>query len=392
MRIYAATTALLYSKNRYGAIRFSRLPRGGFLLDRLESVKQRVKTEIETGALSEAAGLAILEGELAVYWRTHGRPQPKETPTSKTSPIPKINEQLGGTAKIWPFMGFAAIRGNHGGAWRAWVLAKALDTRGSGQLKRAALVAYLRFLGLDPRSVRRWIREAIQLGLFTEKYEVLSMVGLVKAAQLLGVSEIGNPVIISAKALTRKGWRGHVWAAYLAMNPYPISQATKELITGVNPRTQRNWQQDPNLGSARSNWVKRTEHIDYLPDLVIYHGRACFVTRKGEMIQRLPDSRNVPMFVAMPAPKGRTSKAQERLELASYNPECAEGGKDFRPIPDCTRGSGLVARLFYEKQEGIKEGARNIRRSEAWDWEKPKELFQFRKYGRESNLWTMIPV
>lgn len=344
--------------------------------DRLQEVKQRVKTLVETGALSEAAALDILEGETAVYWRTHGRLQPKETPTPNTSIIPRINEQLGGTLTVYSGIAFAAYKVQNGsGAWRAWAIARSLDKPGSGKVKRAELVSYLRWLGEPTRSVQRWLESAINLGLLQENNKGdLHMVNPARAAMCFGAESIGKPATISAKALVCKGWKAHVWAAYLVTLSNPISQARKEQLTGVSERTQRNWQKG--IGWAEKNYVDHGVKPSHVTGLREERGLACFVGRGGHLIQRLPDTRRVPMFQAMPGRRGRLRKMQKLLNQSSS----LEG-----------RGADSEAlKLFCTTSKGVEQAKRQAVRADLPPWEAPREVFLLNKTGKLANWWKAV--
>ncbi|MDX8400539.1 MAG: hypothetical protein R8K20_09885, partial [Gallionellaceae bacterium] len=54
-----------------------------------------------------------------------------------------------------------------GGAWRLYVLAKALDRQGLGKIPRAELRAFALDLGLNPRTYQRWIDQAERRGVLS---------------------------------------------------------------------------------------------------------------------------------------------------------------------------------------------------------------------------------
>lgn len=220
--------------------------------------------------------------------------------------------------KTWPVLGCRAISAKRGGAWRIWVWAKAIDTAGSGKVARKDLLAYTRFLGVHERNRRRWLADALAIGLLREhrKTKNYYLVSLARAARILGASTVGKPVTISASALARTGWRSLVFLAYEAtLRERPVSQRVKHQITGISPRNQR-YLRVGRPGKSIHNYCDRGKASNaFAEGAREVLGLAFFVTKGGRLIQRLPDSRRIPAELATPANRGRTRKAQKQLNF-----------------------------------------------------------------------------
>lgn len=151
----------------------------------------------------------------------------------------KKNHDPNGYIKIWAMVGLAAIKGKTSGAWRAWQICKHLDQEGSGRVLRLELWTYFDYLGVGDRKRRRWVNQAVKLGLlmFDARGGHYYMVSLAQAAVILNCRHVGRPAAIRLDAFVKTGWRENVWSAYLATtNNRPISQAKKAKLTGVKEK------------------------------------------------------------------------------------------------------------------------------------------------------------
>jgi hypothetical protein len=277
--------------------------------------------------------------------------------------------------KIWPVLGLSAIRHRHPGAWRAWEIARHIDQNGSGKVNRFILTDCLKNLGVNSKTRRRWLDDALAVGLLLSgKGNMLSPVGAARAAELLYVTHIGEPARINSKVLVKACWRSHVFEAFCATLTGPMSQRTKMKLTRITPRTQRNYLKK-GLGRSLQNYAKRPENADHLHGLREVRGLAVFINYKGELIQRGPDFRIVPPTVALPAPKGRARKIQKQLNALCFQ---ARGN-----VQDCFK-------LFYEEEKDARAAVRTIGRSESDD--RPREVFHHIKSGDDWNLWRIVNV
>jgi hypothetical protein len=237
-----------------------------------------------------------------------------QAPESKQSHSQVLAVNL--DVKIWPVVGLAAALSAHGGAWRLWVLARALDEPGAGRVSAQALAEFTKQLHVGARNYQRWRADALRLGLLRYAGTDFYYCSLGVAAVLLGAERVGQPAMVSADKLVRSGWRAVVWSAYLVtLGERPISQAIKCQLTGIDERTQRNYQA-AQPGSARPNYALTTMRSDALTGAREHLGGVYFQTSSGRIIQRLPDARIVPIFIAQAAAhRGRSKKAQRTVNL-----------------------------------------------------------------------------
>ena len=137
---------------------------------------------------------------------------------------------------------------------------RSLDKQGSGNVGRTGLLAHLKSLGLGERKRRRWLADALDLGLMTEIRRwtgvvVYKLAGLAKAAVLVDCTHLGEAAGLTSADLIKTGWHGPVWACYNAtLHEQPVSQKVKAAMTGVDERTQRNYQRSA-PGEARRNFA-----------------------------------------------------------------------------------------------------------------------------------------
>jgi hypothetical protein len=325
--------------------------------------------------------------------------------------------------KVWAMVGLSAIKGNHGGAWRAWSLARALDDRGSGWVEKRHLWDFFAFLGLKVRQRQRWIKDAREIGLLIvpkepkkrgrdykepKKISRYYLAGLARGAAALGAETIGKPAEIKAIHLVREGvkkkngvspeagWRSYVWAAYLStlqtrkdyylvkvggekkfvtkkIKFRLVSQNTRKDETGISPRVQRYWERYLALKKKRNFAVwnipndRKTGFLEF--------GGKYFQDSYGRILQRLPNQIIVPETVALRAPRGSSRKAQGLLCKFS----------------SLSRWENNVEnqRLFFETVDDAGEALFRYRRAD-FTPEQIGETFVLASSRWEVNLWHPV--
>lgn len=228
-------------------------------------------------------------------------------------------------------------------------------------------------LGIDTRSRRRWLEQAVEIGLIHEHKEYYYITGLARAALILGCNYLGNAATVEVEALVRKGWRAYLWSAYLVtLNNRLVSQEKKAELTGVRTRTQRNYQASV-PGTARQNYVDRGQAIagksKYMNEECGIH---TFENRR-RVVQRLPDIRTVPLDVSKQAKRGRSRKAQKKVNSSLLN----ERGS--RPI-----------KLFCETRHSLKRALKAVEKMYVAD--RPDEIFEHVRAGPRANSWRVVCV
>lgn len=322
---------------------------------------------------------------------TPPQPEPTQQPSPAQQPDPYPDR-----VKVWSLVGFAAINNKLGGAWRLWMLARALDQSGSGVVAESDLRDYCKHLGVSERLQRYWLAAAIRSGILAERVykrsgdRVFILASLGRGAAAIGAQYIGRPAEVSSRALVKSGWKRHLWAAYLAtLNGRPVSQQKKFELTGIEPRVQRLWQRPDKRGDNLSYPVYRYSDSEIEPDPVKVEAMSELTGRHyliadGETRQRLPDGRIVHPEASRSLLRGRSRKAQKLLnDLSSL----------------LGRGAAEVVRLFAEAEQQhdrFEQVKRLLRRARSMDHDKrPDHVFVLsQRSGRLSNYHaaTVIPL
>lgn len=218
-------------------------------------------------------------------------------------------------------MGIQAARraSRMGGAWRLYVMGKALDVIGLGMVRRDDLRAYALSLGLSPRTWQRWITEARNNDLVRDIQKNdgdwwLLLPSPARAALAMGLHEIGNrKTSMGAAELIGAGWKARVWGSYEAMyNGQPVTREHMQKAANVSASTQRYRDNQSGVKRVRS-YAKTTITKDNLPGLREYgKHKGLFVTRDGFVSWRLPNSYIVDF--ANRGNRGRARKANAALK------------------------------------------------------------------------------
>ena len=256
------------------------------------------------------------------------RPTPPEIKPTEPTQAPQQAQadqatEYPETVTFFALMGVHAARrySRIGGGWRLYTLAKALDGHNReavGSIQSDDLRAFAQYLGVIPRTYRRWYRQAVEVGLFdpvqTKRGSwrlILPSAG--KAAHYIGADDIGRKVEMSAADLLGKGWKANVWAAFEASRGQQISRDRLEQMTGVPTSTQR--YRDNQAGVTRTaNYaiLDKKYTANCLPGLQEFsHHKGLFVANNGRIYTRKPDTRT--SDIATDAGKGRGRKAQAEL-------------------------------------------------------------------------------
>jgi hypothetical protein len=231
-------------------------------------------------------------------------------------------------------MGVKVLKEN-GGAWRIWVLARALDRKGQGAIAEAELRAYLSHLDVPARTGRHWRKAAVDAGFLRpvtrrSGQRVLVISSAQKLALALGCERLNRAALVPARGLASSGkrtatspnWRAVVWAAYEAHHMGKlVSRATLEKLSNVSRRSQARYDRDAQV-ERQKNFALSHFSPDYL-DMVREYRSSAFVyhfrKKQGASVVawRLPDLRYAPLFICQYAPKGRMRKINRHLKMAS---------------------------------------------------------------------------
>lgn len=210
--------------------------------------------------------------------------------------------------------------------YRIWFIAKDFCGGRANTVPVKAFRAYLRALGVSRASYNRWIKNALNTGLFKlieskRKVSYYELASWQRGAYLAGCERLSKPVIVNRDDFLGRKWKSYVWGAYLSMfGDKPIARETIEKITTVPERTQRY--------RERSGRVKQVENVAIHgnvldnPDLVerLYNGYefGYYIDDEHNLCQRLPNSKVAPDGVKS-AKLGRTKKVNKALSSLLLN-------------------------------------------------------------------------
>ena len=218
---------------------------------------------------------------------------------------------------MYPDILLHAARGKNGGAVRLWFLAKHFNPGGCGVIPNKAFRHYvINDLKMKRGTYDVWLARALHIKLLERQGENLKLAGIARAAVILGVEYIEQPVDMPLDKLIKKGWLSWVWGAWLLCNGFtrPISRAALRDLSGVPERNQRDYENRAGVIN-HANYAKHkganTKETFY--HLKIEKGRPVF-DHEGQTLERLPNSREIKNKHIQTAPKGRTRRVNSQLQ------------------------------------------------------------------------------
>ncbi len=258
-------------------------------------------------------------------------------------------------------MAIEAARRNSrmGGAFRLWLLARALDTAGAGRVKRDDLRAALVSCGVNPRNWQRWITEARNRDLFTDVQSAagewyLVLTGAPRVALSMGLDSVGSRAAINITELFAPGWKAKVFSSWEDGKQISREQIQKTLNVSRSSQKYR----DNQAGVKRDrNYSKSALKADSLTGIQenTKH-KAPFILRDGFIAWRLPDTRHA--TATRPAGKGRGRKIRTYLHnsqqkgLSNMRRALSDGGSsDFIRLFNLTRAQRKQAERKLSKND-----------------------------------------
>lgn len=235
-------------------------------------------------------------------------------------------------------MAFAAMRSNCSGAYRLWVLAKALDIHGSGVIKTEIIKGWATSLGIHLRSYYRWLNEAKELSLFKEIHRRSGTALIYKSAkhlaEIIGCEGVESRyTLMPAMNLFSKGWQSNIWVAHLLSysrifvqkkgNSYvlkiitqPISRRALEEITGVPKSTQIRYEKLAGVEPYACYAESDIEGINIDVVQEIFDKPHAFIsTYTGLVCWQLPNRYHLPNNIAVIGGRGRSKKLNKYLNI-----------------------------------------------------------------------------
>ncbi len=294
--------------------------------------------------------------------------------TDQNLSISNLTPNFENRIKIYPQLAFAAILHKLGGAWQAWTVARWVDKQGRGRITRQALTRALKQLGVNKFARSRWISSAVKCGLFSQYQDIYYLASLGRAAQKVSGRTVRLPVLIDPRALVSRNWRARVWSGYRAtLQDKMISQTTLAQLTGVDARTQRNYQHSE-PGTRRGNYARTNLKPNQVAGMMENERGCYFSTRRGKVLQRLPDTRNVPFEIATTANPGRSRKGQKVLNSLCH----------------VEQGTERPTRLFCGSPKQLKSTERLLARCDKLPSNKPQQVYQLYRRGKFNNVWDAV--
>lgn len=188
--------------------------------------------------------------------------------------------------KIYPNLGLAAIKLKVSGAYRLWILARALDD-GTGNVSKEMLFRVFKSLGKSLKTFKRWCNQAVETGLLREGGKHWYYASLENASRNLESSP-KRAVLIPFDRFFNIGWKAFVWGAWVEANvpnTKPRTRKTLEVMSGVPQSTQRAYERvcgvskrqnfavwDKAPGIAQ-DWVDNFKEHGEHPGAFVFHGK-----------------------------------------------------------------------------------------------------------------------
>ena len=290
---------------------------------------------------------------------------------------------------FWPLMGVAAFRNGCGGAWRIWLLAKSLDDIGRGAIPQNYLEMYAMHLQIHRKSYLRWHTKAEKLKLITKVSRKSGAVdtilaGHAKAAYFIGCKHVGSRRARTRVALlVKKGWRAHIWAAYITTHlKRPISRAKMREITDVPESTQLVYEKETGVRPT-PNYLVSNMSLDKLIGVREFERNHAFpywdkVNKRWTIAWRAPDSRDA-SFLANCMPPGRTRKINKYLRSLS--------GSSY--VGRASSKESEYIRLFNDSPQTTEFTLRKLAREGPPPWE-VSEVFELTHRGENADFWKTV--
>ncbi len=266
--------------------------------------------------------------------------------------------------RIQSLIGLASKRNKMGGPFRVWTAAKNLDQpEGSGRVSIEILKQNLKSMNVIPKTMKRWIDQAIDSEIFTEDKSgrFYRYKGVPRAAVTFRAQTVMTAVKLDdPHRLFSTGWLGVVWACFLeSLNrDSPTSREVLYLISGVPESTQRYYErQAADLITVYVSATKVGMLAEKNPDKRREILRALRVSQENDsyrlvgncIVEQLP---NVYSITDVNLCKiGRSRKS--RKELANLLNKVQQVDDDLH-------------RVYYSTQKSAQKGAERNDRTSHW--------------------------
>jgi hypothetical protein len=279
---------------------------------------------------------------------------------------------------ISPSTGIAAWNYKGGpGAWRLWILARALDTDAKNYCEITALRQALEGMGVSERCYFYWLKAAEGWGLLRLAHGNAYYMAEHKAALVFRAHPDAKKATIDLGSLFKKGWKNEVWAAYIRANHNGEQISRKKLhdITGVGTTRQRGVdrlvKRQQNIAITEHGGEHLAQQLQAYREFTNKAGPFIFKDKgKGDKVAyHLPARVSVPDKIAT---VGTTPKfhytARQYSRTHSFSPRRANGEREiWRLFYDCEPHRLLQgsARLSDPDEVFVRRG--HSSRVQTWD-------------------------
>lgn len=276
--------------------------------------------------------------------------------------------------RIYPNLGFYAIKSNAGGSWKLWEFARFLDIKGSGAILEEDLFSLCNKLQVNGGTYKRWLKQAIDLGLFRSVYsgKKLIILGIVKVCLTFGCTHVNTrQVEMPIECLAGKDWRAWLWTSYeMEFKGHPISRNTMYELTSKHPQTQRRYDNQTKVIRHKNYAISNLNesHLTMEQERGMHKG--LFVMNTGHkkvLAWRLPDARSSEVVGLIG--KGMSRKVNHIL--GSYH----------------TPGASVEwVRLFNQTEDQLKTTNHKLARP---DYKHPHEVYSLCHKTNKTSLWEI---
>lgn len=206
--------------------------------------------------------------------------------------------------KIDPLVGLRAYQSPKAGrAWAIFMLAKGLAFR-KDHISIDKLKSVVLELGVEDRSFRRWVYQAVTLGMMkfvTRKSgEKVLVLKNYKAVSKQFGQDKKEVIYVDGRKLFGKNGKAYVFAVWQARFTHSgrilTSQKRQAELTGISEQTQRKYNKKAGVKSTK-NFAISNVHANGMDDVKEHRPRACafsfwnYETHQWHLGWRLPDTR-----------------------------------------------------------------------------------------------------
>ena len=282
--------------------------------------------------------------------------------------------------KIYPDILIAAARGANGGAAKLWALAKHANPGGCGSIPNKALRQYvINDLGVWRGTYDVWFARALKIKLLERQDNNIKRTSVARAAVIVGAEHVKRPVYIDLSKFIKTGWLAGVWAAWLISNKLtdkPISRAALRVLSGIPGRCQLDYEKLAGVYNrhnySKHEGINTKEAYYYLSQ----EKKRPVFDYQGQVMERLPNSREVNDQSITLAPKGRTRRVNSQLkDLLNI------GGQDPK---------NTITRLYCQGDKQTKATLKHIARQDIKGVPGLPEWVH--KKANKKGFWHAIPA